>query len=266
MVRQSAKEKVSLMRPCRNQKSQQAQSRGYKCCHALKMDLQLWQTRSMTDALLRVEETEAGKSKSSVVMPKGFGELPQTDPQYQEIQGFNFGDFRALGGGVSKDTTSNVTEGAEEAPAEDIGIVKPLEEEIEAGSRMTPDLKGKAKEPTDAEEGVSHIPTPVWPAEAPAAPAQQISRPSLFRGSRFSAEDMAEGEGSVKGRVTPKKGKKQTRLHDNPESDWSDDLKAKYLREGVQMVLGGPVTKNIRQRVKLVFESDYCKDVEPEQG
>jgi hypothetical protein len=32
------------------------------------------------------------------------------------------------------------------------------------------------------------------------------------------------------------------------------------------MVLGGPVTKNIRQRVKLVFESDYCKDVEPEQG
>jgi hypothetical protein len=30
------------------------------------------QTRSMTDALLRVDETEAGISKSSVVMPKGF--------------------------------------------------------------------------------------------------------------------------------------------------------------------------------------------------
>jgi hypothetical protein len=43
-------------------------------------------------------------------------------------------------------------------------------------------------------------------------------------------------------------------------------LKAKYLREGVQMVLGVPVTKNIKARVKLVFESDYCKDVEPEQG
>jgi hypothetical protein len=32
------------------------------------------------------------------------------------------------------------------------------------------------------------------------------------------------------------------------------------------MVLGGPVTKNIRQRVKLVFQSDYRKDVEHEQG
>jgi hypothetical protein len=39
MLRQSAKEKVSLMRPCRNQKSQQAQSRGYKSCQAQKMDL-----------------------------------------------------------------------------------------------------------------------------------------------------------------------------------------------------------------------------------
>jgi hypothetical protein len=38
------------------------------------------QTRSMTDALLRVDDTEVGKSKFSVVMPKGFGELPRTDP------------------------------------------------------------------------------------------------------------------------------------------------------------------------------------------
>jgi hypothetical protein len=37
------------------------------------------QTRSMTDALLRVDETEVGKRKSSVVMPKDFGKLPQTD-------------------------------------------------------------------------------------------------------------------------------------------------------------------------------------------
>jgi hypothetical protein len=41
MLRQSAKEQVSLMRSCRNQKSQQAQSRGYKSCQARKMDLQV---------------------------------------------------------------------------------------------------------------------------------------------------------------------------------------------------------------------------------
>jgi hypothetical protein len=77
---------------------------------------------------------------------------------------------------------------------------------------------------------------------------------------------MAEGEGSVKRRVTPKKSKKQTPLHDDHDPDWSDVLKAKYPGEGVQMVLEGLVTKNIRARVRLVFESDYCKDVEPEQG
>jgi hypothetical protein len=118
--------------------------------------------------------------------------LPQTDPQYQGIQGFNFGDFPSLGGGVSKDTNANVTEGAGEAPAEDIGIVKSLEEEIKAGSKMTPDPKGKAKEHTAAVEGVPHIPAPALSAGAPAAPTQQISRPSLFRGSRFSTKDMAD--------------------------------------------------------------------------
>jgi hypothetical protein len=51
------------------------------------------QTRSMTDALLRVDETEVGKLKSSVVMHKGFEQLPRTDPQYQGVQRFNFGDF-----------------------------------------------------------------------------------------------------------------------------------------------------------------------------
>jgi hypothetical protein len=75
------------------------------------------QTRSMTDAVLRFDETEVGKSKSSVVMPKGFEELPRTDSQYQGIQGFNFGDFPPLGGEVSKETTSNVTKGAGEAPS-----------------------------------------------------------------------------------------------------------------------------------------------------
>jgi hypothetical protein len=92
------------------------------------------QTRSMTDALLRVDDTEVGKSKSSVVMPKGFGELPRTDPQYQGIQGFNFGDFPPLGGGVSKETTSNITKGAGEAPSEDMEIVKQPEEEVELES------------------------------------------------------------------------------------------------------------------------------------
>jgi hypothetical protein len=64
------------------------------------------QTRSKTDALLRIDESGVGRSKSSVEMPKGFEELPPTDPQYQGIQGFSFGDFPPLLGEVSKDTTS----------------------------------------------------------------------------------------------------------------------------------------------------------------
>jgi hypothetical protein len=216
--------------------------------------------------MLRVNETEVGKPKSSVVMPKGFGKLPRTDPHYQGIQGFNFGDYPPLGGEVSNETTSNVTKGAGEAPSEDIGMSQTLEGETELGSGTAPDPKGKAKEHTAAVEGVSHIPAPVLPAEAAAAPAQQISRPSSFRGSRFSAKDMAEGEGSLKRRVTPTKGKKEIPCHDDGDDGWSEDLKTKYQRMGVQMVLGGPVTKNIRARVKLVFESDYCKDVSPEHG
>jgi hypothetical protein len=38
---------VSLMRPCRNQKSRQAQSRGYKSCQALKMVLQVTDRRNL---------------------------------------------------------------------------------------------------------------------------------------------------------------------------------------------------------------------------
>jgi hypothetical protein len=49
------------------------------------------QTRSMIDVLLRIDETEVGKSKSFVVMPKGFEELPPTDPQYQGVQGLPSG-------------------------------------------------------------------------------------------------------------------------------------------------------------------------------
>jgi hypothetical protein len=221
------------------------------------------QTRSMTDVLLRIDESEVGKSKSSVVMPKGFQELPPTDPEYQGVQGFTFENIPSLGGGVSKDTTSNVTKGAGTAPSEDIEIVKPLEGVVESGSGTTPDPKGKAKEDTAAVESVSHIHAPVWSAAAPAAPAQQISRPSPFRRPRFSTEDMVEGETSLKKRVTPTKGEKSIPCNDDGDNSWPGETQAKYQREGVQMVLGGPVTKNIRKLVQLVFNSDYCKDVSP---
>jgi hypothetical protein len=82
------------------------------------------QTRSKTDALLRVDESGIGKSKSSIEMPKGFEELPPTNLQYEEIQGFSFGDVPPLGGEVSKDTTSNMTIRAKEAPSRDIGMSK----------------------------------------------------------------------------------------------------------------------------------------------
>jgi hypothetical protein len=225
------------------------------------------QTQSMTDALLWIDDTEVGKSKSSVVMPKGFEELPRTDPQYQGTQGFNFGDFPPLGGGVSKDTTSNVTEGAGEAPSEDMEIVKQPEEEVELGSMTAPNPKGKAKEHTAAVEGVPHIPASVLPAEAPPVPAQQINRPTPFRGPRFSSEDMAQGEGSLKRRVTPMKSKPVVApLQDDPENDWPDAVKAKYQQAGVQMVLGGKVTQNVRKMVKRVLESEFCEDVTLEQG
>jgi hypothetical protein len=56
--------------------------------------------------ILRKEETNVGKPKTSEDMPKGFQDLPRDDPQYQGIQGFRFGDFEespALGG--RKNTT-----------------------------------------------------------------------------------------------------------------------------------------------------------------
>jgi hypothetical protein len=141
--------------------------------------------------------------------------LPPTDPQYQRIQGFNFGNFPSLGGEINKETISNVTKGAKVAPLKDIGIVKPLEGAIERGSGTASDPKGKAKEDTAAVESVSHIPAPVWPAEASTAPVQQISRSSFFRGPRFSTEDMAEGKTSLKKHVTPLKGKKSIPCHND---------------------------------------------------
>jgi hypothetical protein len=82
------------------------------------------QTRSKTGALLRANESGVGKSKSSIEMSKGFEELPPTDPQYQGIQGFSFGDFPPLRGEVSKDTTSNMTIRTKEAPSRDIENVE----------------------------------------------------------------------------------------------------------------------------------------------
>jgi hypothetical protein len=87
-----------------------------------------------------------------------------------------------------------------------------------------------------------------------------------FADPGFSTEDMAEGETSLKKRVTPTKGEKNIPCHDDGDDSWSGETQAKYQREGVQMVLAGPVTKNIRKLVKLVFDSDYCKNVSPEQG
>jgi hypothetical protein len=94
--------------------------------------------------------------------------------------------------------------------------------------RVAPDSKGKAKEHTAAVESVPHIPAPVLPAEAPAAPAQQIIRPSPFRGPQFSTKDMVKGNTSVERRVTPTKGKRETQMHDEPDKEWLEELQAKY--------------------------------------
>jgi hypothetical protein len=159
-----------------------------------------------------------------------------------------------------------MTIGAKEAPSRDIGNVETLEKETELEGGVAPDPKGKAKEQTAAVESVLHNPAPILPAEAPAAPAQQISRPSPFCGPRFSTKDMAEGNTSVKRRVMPTKGKRETRMHDDPDGDWPEDLQAMYRSAGVQMVLRGPVTQGIRRQARAVLESGFCEGVCPEQG
>jgi hypothetical protein len=112
-----------------------------------------------------------------------------------------------------------MTIGAKEAPSRVIGNVETLEKETELEGGVAPDPKGKAKEQTAAVESVPHIPAPVLPVEAPAPFAQQISRPSPFRGPQFSTKDMAEGDTLIKRRVTPTKGKRETRMHDEPNGD-----------------------------------------------
>jgi hypothetical protein len=146
------------------------------------------QTQSETDALLRVDESGVGKSKSSVELPKGFEELLSTDPQYQRIQGFSFGDFPPQGGEVSKDTTSNMTIGAKEAPSRDIENVKALEKETELEGKVAPDPKGKAKERRQAlrSRSVARLPSAnpnsalrTWPRVTPQSSG--VSRPPRVR-------------------------------------------------------------------------------------
>jgi hypothetical protein len=77
---------------------------------------------------------------------------------------------------------------------------------------------------------------------------------------------MAEGDTSIKRRITPTKGKGETRMHDGPGGNRPEELQAKYRSAGVQMVLGGPVTQGIRKQARAVLESDFCQGVSPEQG
>jgi hypothetical protein len=55
-------------------------------------------------------------------------------------------------------------------------------------------------------------------------------------------------------------------MHDKPNGDWSEDLQAMYRSAGVHIVLGGPVTQGIRRQARDVLESEFCRDVSPEQG
>jgi hypothetical protein len=150
------------------------------------------QTRSRTDALLRKEETNVGKPKTSKDMHEGFLELPRDDPQYQGIQGFRFGDFvefPALGG--RKNTTSRISKGPEEGPADDIEIVKEPVGGSQPGSSPAPSSTGKAPKDTTAVESVPHPPASIPFAEAPEAPVQQRSLPIPHSSiCRFAKADM----------------------------------------------------------------------------
>jgi hypothetical protein len=195
------------------------------------------QTRSMTDALLWFDETEVGKLKTSVVMPKGFEELPPTDPQYQGIQGFSFGDFPPLGGESSMNTTLKVTKEKEKVTTDDVRNVERPIEEKEPDSNYTPVTRRKATEPTDAVEGVSHTTAHVLPAELPAAPAQHLSRSPFPRSAlRFNACNMATGGPSIPipmVRQIRVPGEEISVMADPPILEWTDAEKAMYQRDGV---------------------------------
>jgi hypothetical protein len=74
-------------------------------------------------------------------------------------------------------TTSGISKGPEEGPADDIEIVKEPVEGSQPGRSPAPSSTGKAPKDTAAVESVPHPPTPNPFAEAPEAPVQQRSLP-----------------------------------------------------------------------------------------
>jgi len=193
-------------------------------------------------------------------LPKGFEELPRTDPQYQGVQGFSFENFPPLGGEV----TSNVTKGAPEAPLEDVESDKQLVDETDEADRTAQATKGKAK------ESILLTPDPVALAESPAAEEKQEALPSRRSSIPFDARDMASGEGSsIKRRSTPVKGKDVSmEMVSDPLESWSEERKAIYRGTGLQMVIEGPVVPSIKALCPRIWESEeFGKEVEkPEQA
>jgi hypothetical protein len=137
--------------------------------------------------------------------------------------------------------------------------IETLKKETELESGVAPDPKGKAKEQNGCSGGCSSHFCSRLACRSADAPAQQISRSSPFCGPRFSTKDMAEGNTSIKRRVTPTKGKRETRMHDEPDGDWPEDLQAKYWSADVQMVLRGPVTQGLEGRCALCLSQDSAR-------
>jgi hypothetical protein len=190
------------------------------------------QTQSRTNALLRKEEINVGKPKTL----EDILELPWDDPQYQGIQGFRFGDFQkfpALGG--RKNTTSKMSKGPEEGPADDIEIVKEPVGGSQTWSSPAPSSTGKAPKDTAAVESVPHPPAPISFAEAPKAPVQRRSLPvphSSIR--RFAEADMSEaGPPIPQMRTIRLPGEQRNIMFDPAPLDWSAADTTLYNRPGV---------------------------------
>jgi hypothetical protein len=61
-------------------------------------------------------------------------------------------------------------------------------------------------------------------------------------------------------------GKETPRIADPPIDEWTEAEKTMYQRDGVQMVLGGPVTQRIREHVAVVFKLGFVTGASsPEQ-
>jgi hypothetical protein len=125
----------------------------------------------------------------------------------------------------------------------DVGRTERPVGEKEPGSSLSPATIGKATEPTDTVESVSHTPALVLPAEVPATPVQQRSSPlspSPCSALRFNAFGMATGGPSIPipmVRQIRVPGKETPRIADPPIDEWTEGEKTMYQRAGVQMVL-----------------------------